>query len=93
MKAIVYVWMLMFCLYGVPAEEWAAMSDAQQDAVLDELIQDTILELNCEEAEVSAFEEGKWTIIYGSCTDAGIIVDNQRHPHIRWVMNNKGERV
>jgi hypothetical protein len=70
MKAIVYLFMLMMCLYGVPKEEWNAMTDEQQDATLDMLLDETMQELGCDEAEATVDIEGKWAFIYVECDDS-----------------------
>lgn len=69
MKAIVYLFMVMGCLYGIPKEEWALMDDAQRDAVLEDLGQDAIKELQCDEVEMFVDIEGKLVSIYGECIE------------------------
>lgn len=69
MRSAAYLFMLVMCLFGIPKEEWSAMNDAQQDAVLDTLLDETMQELGCDEAEVTVAIKGKWALIYGECVE------------------------
>lgn len=69
MKTITYLFMMIWCLYGVPKEEWCAMGEVRQDKLLDELAEDTMQELRCNEAEVTVIIEGRWAFIYGECVE------------------------
>ncbi len=62
---------LAWCLYGVPVEEWNAMNDAQQEAVMDNLADQTMQELGCSEVEVSEVDEpnSRWVLICGECIE------------------------
>ncbi len=78
MKAILYLCMLVWCLYGVPWERWAVMTDVQQDELLDGLADSTMEELHCEEVEMSVYPEGKWVFIYGECIEGKYVALNER---------------
>ncbi len=77
MKAIVYAGML-WCLYGIPADKWHAMSDMQQDAALEEIANDALQELGCREVEVNAYEGKVFIHIYAECSDDQYIAMDER---------------
>jgi hypothetical protein len=69
MRALAYACMVTWCLFGIPTEKWYAMTDAQQDAALEEILEDALQETGCEEVEVTVYESGSFMHIYGKCSE------------------------
>lgn len=73
MRAMGYMIVLIWCLYGIPAEQWHVMTDMQQEVALDDMADETMQVLHCDEAEMTVIVEGKWAFIYGECIEGKYI--------------------